>query len=57
MPEKEEMYFLTRRCVSEQIDILRQVVGYCKDVIWSEKSLSHQVNPLKIIVHGGAGKG
>ena len=57
IPEEEERNFLTRRLASEQLDILREVVGYCKDVIRSQKNPSHEVNPLRIIIHGGAGSG
>ena len=56
IPIDDEVNFLTRRCVSEQLDVLRQVVGYCKDVIRSQKNLTHVVDPLQVIVHGGAGK-
>lgn len=56
MPQNDEIKFLTQRLVPEQLDILRRVVGYCKDVVKSEKNLSHKVDQLKIVVHGGAGK-
>ena len=36
--------------------ILRQVVGYCKDVVRSQKNLTHMVDPLGLIIHGGAGE-
>ena len=56
MPNNDVINLLTRRLVPEQLDVLRQVVGYCKDVIKSEKNLTHQVTPLKIVVHGGSGE-
>ena len=56
MPNNDVINFLTRRLVPEQLDVLRRVVGYCKDVVKNEKDLSHKVTPLKIVVHGGAGE-
>ena len=56
MPSQDEINFLTRRLVPEQLNILRKVEGYCKDIIKSNGNLSHVVEPLRIIVHGGAGK-
>jgi hypothetical protein len=56
LPDEEERNFLTRRLVSEQLNILREVVGYCKDVVRSQKNLAHEVKPIKIVVHGGAGE-
>ena len=56
MPNNDVINFLTRRLVPEQLDVLRRVVGYCKDVVKNEKNLSHKVTPLKIVVHGGAGE-
>lgn len=55
LPSENEMKFLTRRMVPEQLNILRKVVGYCKDVLKSETNTGHTIKPLRIIVHGGAG--
>ena len=57
MISNEELNFLTRRLVPEQLDILREVVAYCKDVLKSKINLAHVVKQLKIVVHGGAGVG
>ena len=57
LPEEDERNFLTRRLVPEQLDVLRDVTEYCKDVLKSKKKLDHQVEPLRIVVHGGAGVG
>ena len=56
MPSNDEMDHFTRRLVPEQLNILRRVDSYCMDVLKSEEILSHVVEPLKMIVHGGAGK-
>ena len=56
MPSNDEMDHFTRRLVPEQLNILRRVDTYCMDVLKSEEILSHTVEPLRIIVHGGAGK-
>lgn len=56
LPNEDEIKFLTRRMVPEQLNVLRKVIEYCKDVRKSEKNISHVVKPLRIIVHGGQGK-
>ena len=55
VPDEEEMKFKTLRLVPEQIDVLRKVDDYCKDVVKSRKKLDHNVKPLRLIVCGGAG--
>ena len=57
LPDNDEKNFLTRRLASEQLDVLREVVGYCKDVLKSKKNVAHLVKPLRIMIHGGAGVG
>ena len=44
----DKINFFTRRS--------RQVIGFCKDVLRSQKNLGHRIDPSKVIVHGGAGK-
>ena len=56
MPNDDEIKFLTRRLVPEQLDILREVDRFCKDIDKSENNITHKVKPLRIMVHGGAGK-
>ena len=55
LPKDDEIEFLTRRMVPEQLNILREAIGYCKDVLKSEKNIRHIIKPFRIIVHGGAG--
>ena len=55
VPHEEEMKFKTLRLVPEQIDILRKIDDYCRDVVKSRKKLDHKVKPLRLIVCGGAG--
>ena len=56
VPKEEEMKIRTLRLVPEQMNILRKVIPYCRDVLKSKKNLSHKVKPLRLIVSGGAGK-
>ena len=56
VPKEEEMKIRTLRLVPEQMNILRKVIPYCRDVVKSKKKLSHKVQPLRLIVSGGAGK-
>ena len=55
LPNDEELRFMTHRLVPEQMDVLRIVVQFCKDVVKRRENRNHPVIPLKIIVHGGAG--
>ena len=56
LPSDEEINFLTRRLVAEQLNVLRKVVSFCKDVIRSWKNHRYTYQPLRMIVHGGQGK-
>ena len=56
MANDDEIKFLTRRLATEQLDILRLVVGHCKDILKSQNNIAHVVKPLRIVVLGGAGK-
>ena len=56
MANDDEIKFLTRRLVAEQLDILREVTGHCKDILKSQNNIAHVVKPLRIVVLGGAGK-
>ena len=55
LPNYDEMNFITRRLVPEQMNILRKVVEFCKDVLKSKKNIHHVVKALRLIIHGGAG--
>ena len=55
IPKENEMKVKTLRLVSEQMNVLRKVIRYCKNVVRQRKDLSHSVPPLRLIVHGGAG--
>ena len=56
LPGDEEMNYHTHRLVPEQLNILRKVVHYCKDVVRAQGNFKHVVKPLRLIVHGGQGK-
>ena len=56
VPKEEEMRLRTLRLVPEQMNVLRRVIPYCRDVVKFKKKLSHKVQPLRLIVSGGAGK-
>ena len=51
-----ERKFSMRRLVPEQLDILREVDEYCEDINKSKNNMAHVVKPLRIVLHGGAGK-
>ena len=55
LPRDEDLMEITRSLVDEQKILLSKVVEYCKKVVRQTKSLEKTVQPLKFIVHGGAG--
>jgi hypothetical protein len=56
VPKDDELRHRTLRLVPEQMNILRKVCHYCRDVVKSKKKHGHKVKPLRLIIHGGAGK-
>ena len=56
VPNDENLRYISQRLAPEQMNILREVVTYCKDVVKAQNNLTNQPKPLKLIVHGGAGK-
>ena len=56
IPNDDELRFLTERLVPEQMNVLTKVIQYCKDVVKSFKTTEVKPEPVKLIVHGGAGK-
>ena len=59
MPDENELKFLTCKLVPEQLNILRKLIGYCKDVVKATKRGDGKVkpDPIRMIIHGGAGVG
>ena len=59
LPSNDELRHITCSLVSEQMNILRPVIGFCKDVIKSDCKADGKFKPtpVRIIVHGGAGVG
>ena len=55
LPSNDELKYLTRRLVPEQLNILREFVQYSKDVVKNQKNPIHKVKPIRAMVHGGAG--
>jgi hypothetical protein len=56
VPKDEELKLRTLRLVPEQMNILRKVLNYCRGVMKFRNTIRHKVHPLKLIIHGGAGK-
>ena len=56
VPKDDELKHRTLRLVPEQMNILRKVCHYCRDVVKAKKKLGHKVKPLRLIIHGGAGE-
>ena len=56
-PDESELKYVTRRLVPEQMNVLRQVVKSCKDVVKARKNTKVKPKPVRLIVHGGAGVG
>ena len=56
-PDEFELKHLTRRLVPEQMNVLRQAVTSCKEVVKARKNKKVKPKPVRLIVHGGAGVG
>ena len=57
LPSNEELDFITRKLVPEQMNALRKVVSTMKAVLRTQVNMSMSFTPLRLIVHGGAGVG
>ena len=57
LPDEEKLKAITRRLVTEQMDALRMVVETMKNVIRARENYNLCFEPLRLIVHGGAGVG
>ena len=57
MPRDEDLLALTRRLVPEQRLVLDNVIKWCKKILRHRKSLFKPVDPIRMIIHGGAGVG
>ena len=57
IPSNEELKFITRRLVPEQMNALRKIISTMKDVLRTTVNMSTPFKPLRLIVHGGAGVG
>ena len=56
LPSNEELKYITRKLVPEQLNVLRAVVSACKAIKRSRRNPNIKPNPMRMIVHGGAGK-
>ena len=56
VPKEDELKLRTLRLVPEQMNILRKVLKYCRSVMKFRNTIRHKVHPLRLIIHGGAGK-
>ena len=56
IPPDNEMKELLKKLVPEQKRGLDKVVKYCTDLVKSSSKGNNVVEPLRLIIHGGAGK-
>ena len=57
LPSEDDLAQMTRQLVPEQMNIMRKVISSCKDIVKSQKNPQLKRNPVRLIVHGGAGVG
>ena len=57
LPSSFELEKMTRQLVPEQMNIMRQVISCCKDIVKSDQNPGFELKPCRILVHGGAGVG
>ena len=56
LPSNDELKFMTRKLVPEQMNVLRAIVSVCKAIKRSRRNPNIKPKPVRLIVHGGAGK-
>ena len=56
MPNDQELKYLTRRLVPEQMNVLRPVIASCKAFVKARNNHKVKVKPARLIVNGGAGR-
>ena len=57
LPENsEDIIEMTKKLAPEQKRPLKYVVKFCYDMLLAEKNPGFDVEPLRLIIHGGAGK-
>jgi hypothetical protein len=54
---QEEMMTLTRQLVPEQMIVLDAIIGYCKKTARAQINGGPRIEPIRILLHGGAGSG
>ena len=57
LPEKTDILNMTLQLVPEQKRTLKYVIKFCHEVMVADKNISMNVDPLRLIIHGGAGVG
>ena len=56
LPSNDELKHMTRKLVKEQLNVLRAVVSSCKAIKRARRNPKVKPKPVRMIVHGGAGK-
>ena len=57
LPNDFELQEMTRQLVPEQMNPMRKVLSSCKDIVKAEKYPKIKKEPVRMIIHGGAGVG
>ena len=57
IPSESELNAVTRQLVPEQMNILREVITACKDIVKSRRNIQMKPKSVRLLVHGGAGVG
>ena len=56
LPTTAELNSSARMLVPEQMNVLRKVVKSCKSIVKAKNNPAIKPEPVRLIVHGGAGK-
>ena len=57
LPSKTEMEQTTRQLVPEQMNVVREAISSCKDIVKAEEYPQLKRDPPRLLILGGAGVG
>ena len=57
VPDDQILAILTHQLIPEQMAPLNKILDYCKSVVKSRKCNTIDVQPIRLLIHGGAGVG
>ena len=57
LPSEFDLNHMARQLVPEQMEVMREVISSCKEIVKARNNPHIRCKPVRLIVHGGAGVG